>query len=334
MKLKTEKQIEYLLKITDRIGLIEHCKYDQPNYNEGWCVDDNARALQVCLRYKQKKLDNVKLVYFNFLKSALKKDGLSSDLNKDLSWKKVIGFEGEHCGRALSALGETIKFDKQMASEAKKTFDKIYFKINKNNPVVHFRELAQIIIGLQDYHNNDIEYWADKIVDQYNLKKDSNWKWFEPAITYDNGRIPLSLLVAYQTTKNKKYLNVAIESLDFLTEKIINKKLKCFSFSGNKGWITKDGNRAIFDQQPIEAGSMVEVYVLAYKMTKKRKYKKLAETSMNWYFGKNISNVEMVDQKTGGVFDGLEKNKANLNRGAEALLSYLIAVKEIEKIID
>ena len=33
----------------------------------------------------------------------------------------------------------------------------------------------------------------------------------------------------------------------------------------------------------------------------------------------------MVDQNTGGVYDGLEEKGVNLNQGAESLLSYLLA---------
>jgi hypothetical protein len=33
----------------------------------------------------------------------------------------------------------------------------------------------------------------------------------------------------------------------------------------------------------------------------------------------------MIDKNTGGVYDGLEKDGVNLNQGAEALLSYLLA---------
>jgi len=33
----------------------------------------------------------------------------------------------------------------------------------------------------------------------------------------------------------------------------------------------------------------------------------------------------IVDQNTGGVYDGLEEKGVNLNQGAESLLSYLLA---------
>ena len=151
-------------------------------------------------------------------------------------------------------------------------------------------------------------------------------------MTYDNGRLPMSLLIAYKQTKNKMYLEIAIESLDFLTEITYDNKKNYFSFPGNKGWFTKSGNRAKFDQQPIEAGTMVEVYVLAYELTKNEKYKELAKIALDWYYGKNILGIDVINEKTGGIYDGLEEKKINQNQGAESVLSYLLAAKEIEKL--
>ena len=169
-------------------------------------------------------------------------------------------------------------------------------------------------------------------MEKYIFEKNQDWKWFDPEMTYDNGRLPMSLLIAYKQTKNKMYLEIAIESLDFLTEITFDNNKNYFSFPGNKGWFTKSGNRAKFDQQPIEAGTMVEVYVLAYEVTKKKKYKELAKTALDWYYGKNILGIDVINGKTGGIYDGLEEKKINQNQGAESVLSYLLAVKDIEKL--
>lgn len=331
MELNTQKQIDYLLKITDKIGLIEHCKYHQPNYTEGWCVDDNARALQVCLRYDDLKLKNTMPIYLGFLVSALRNNNFYDDLNQDLTWKEGFESGGEHCGRTLAALGEIIKFDQKLRNKATKMFDEIYVLVKKNNRF-WTRVMAHTILGLQYYRNEEISFWADKIIQKYDEEKQKEWLWFDTEMTYDNGRLPMSLLVAYQQTNNQKYFEMAIESLDFLTQITFDKKNNCFSFPGNMGWFTKSGNRAVFDQQPIEAGTMVEVYALAYKITKDQKYKKLAILAMDWYYGKNILGLDVINEKTGGIFDGLEKNKINLNQGAESVLSYLLAAKEIEKL--
>jgi len=326
MAQKVKKQIEYLLKITDKIGVIEHCIFNKPNYYEGYSTDDNARALQVCLRFGKEYpiLEKVLPVYFNFLKSAFRKGFYYSDLNEDFTWRDNFEINGEHCGRALVALGEVIKFRPYLNVEAKNTFDQIYNSFSeKKSP--HCRVLAQIILGLKFYHQEDISIWADLLLHQYLKEKNNDWKWFEEIISYDIGRMPLALLVAYQVANNTHYLHTALESLDFLTEVIFNQKYNCFVFPGNKGWFTKSGNRTIFDQQPIEAGSMTEVYSLAFLITKKKKYKDLASKAFAWYTGKNILKVNLINPKTGGIHDGFNEKEINLNQGSESVLSYLLA---------
>jgi uncharacterized protein YyaL (SSP411 family) len=192
---------------------------------------------------------------------------------------------------------------------------------------------AQTILGLQFYKSKEIVFWADKLVEKYKKENDKNWYWFEDEISYDNGRMPMALLAAYKITKNKKYFDIAVESLDFLTSKIFDDKNNYFSFPGYNGWFKKDGFMAKFGQQPIEAGEMVEVYCLAYGITKNKKYIELAEKSFEWYLGKNILGLKMINEETGGIFDGLNENgTVNPNQGAESILSYLIAAKELNDI--
>jgi len=328
MKQNIKKQIDYLIKITDKIGIIEHCCFDKPDYVEGYCIDDNARALQVCLRFKNEYpvLEKTLPIYLEFIKSAIKKEGLYGDLNSDLSWRNDFIINGEHYGRALAALGEADN------SENKQLFEQIYsYFVEKKSS--HIRVTAQIIWGLKKYQPDDIKIWADAMILQYTKERTNYWKWFEPLISYDNGRLPLALLVAYQVTKNEQYLQVALESLDFLTNLIFDEKEDFFVFPGNRGWLTKYNNRAIFDQQPIEAGSATEVYSLAFSISKNKKYKDLAMKAFDWYSGKNILKANMIDKKTGGIYDGFSEKEINKNQGAESILSYLLASKAIESII-
>ena len=113
--------------------------------------------------------------------------------------------------------------------------------------------------------------------------------------------------------------------LDFLLEQIYDKKLNCFSFPGYRGWFDKNGDRTLFGQQPIEAGSIVEVCVKAFEVTEDKKYLDWAKKALDWFYGKNILGEKMINESSGGVYDGLEEEGVNLNQGAESLLSYLLA---------
>ena len=78
---------------------------------------------------------------------------------------------------------------------------------------------------------------------------------------------------------------------------------------------------------------MVEVCVKAYEVLNDFKYLHFAKNAFLWYSGKNILGLPMIDNLTGGVYDGLESQGVNQNEGAESVLSYILAclaLKEIE----
>ncbi len=323
-------QIKYLEKITDKNGLIEHCHLDQPDYSEGYSVDDNARALQVSLRFSLKKLLPI---YFHFLQSAFQYHQLYNDQNSDLSWENNFQINGEHYGRTLAALGETIVSSPKFAPDAINLFDQIYLSFStKNSPFP--RVSAQIISALRFYHSSDIKIWADSLLSFYSEHQSSNWFWFEDTITYDNARLPFALLTAYELTHYSPYLKVALESLDFLTSLTFDSKLNTFIFPGNKGWINSSNLTNHFAQQPIEAGSAVEAYSLAFRLTQNQKYLRLAHFAFDWYHGRNLLKLPLIDPQSGGIYDGLEANGPNKNQGAESILSYLLAYSSIKTLPD
>jgi len=70
---------------------------------------------------------------------------------------------------------------------------------------------------------------------------------------------------------------------------------------------------------------MMQTLLVAYNITKDEFYKKRALDTFQWFFGKNIQNQILYNEKTGGCFDGLGSSSININQGAESTLSYLIA---------
>jgi len=343
-------KLDHLYRMTDMVGIAEHCLLATPDLREGYCVDDNARALQVALRLKEEKLVDI---YLKFLVSAAGEYGFKNDMSQNLVWENE-GL-GENFGRAMAALADTAKLG--LRDDQKLTgmflFDLYVKYIEKVEPI---RSKAWLIYGLlvrdqcslkmesvlENYIRVKIsqkkigqtskydfrkmaKMLSDELITSYEKNSDTSWRWFEDKITYDNGRLPWALFWAYSVFGDLKYLNAARKSLDFLLEQIYDEKLDCFSFPGYRGWFEKNGNRSIFGQQPIEAGSVVEVCTEAFLVTKEKKYLDWAKKALDWYHGRNILGVRMVDQNTGGVYDGLEEKGVNLNQGAESLLSYLLA---------
>ena len=334
-------KLTHLLSLTDDTGIIQHAKHSISNRMTGYTIDDNARALIVAIRSYNLSRDaqsfELTKKYLSFIQYCQRKDGMFHNLlSYDRRFLDRIGSEDSY-GRAIWALGNVIssKIYENIKLTAKFILDNAIKNYKEINSV---RAKAFAINGLYEYYKvykskdikEKIKYLADSLVKQYNKNKSSDWKWFEDSITYSNGILPSSLLLAYDILKKEKYLDIGKESLEFLSNLvIINDKLVLI---GHNGWYFKDGERSFHDQQPVDAASMVQAYKVAYKITKDKDYYKKSIISFNWFLGRNSINQSVYDEVTGGCFDGLLPNCLNLNQGAESTISYLLARLNVEEL--
>ena len=173
---------------------------------------------------------------------------------------------------------------------------------------------------------------ANSLVDLYEANHKEDWNWFEPTVTYSNAKLSESLLLAYNYTKDRTYRKVGLETLDFLTE--IQWKGDFFDMVGNQSWYSYNGEKPIFDQQPIEAGYLTQAYVSAYEIVRDRKYLELARYSFEYFLGRNRLQTVMYDYSTGAVCDGLNRDGMNCNQGAESVICFLMALSSLNKHMD
>ena len=332
-------KLDFLKAITDDTGVFQHSKFGTPNRLEGYTTDDNARALIVTTMYRQirgnSQLERLANTYLSFLLHMQRADG---KMRNFLSYNRsFIDEEGsEDCaGHTLWACGYAInsKLSDEKRLVAKEVFDRAFrWARTYRSP----RAKAFAILGLSHYHKaysgdqnliQNINTLSDKLLEHYENARSSDWRWFEPYLTYVNGRLPQALFEAYQETKQTKYIQVAEESLKFLLEvQILDDK---FVPIGNKGWYEKGKPRSMYDQQSVEASSMTEAAISAYRATGNRYYRRMARLIFDWFLGKNTQASFVYDSKTGGCYDGITEKGLNLNEGAEAIVSYLSARMEL-----
>ena len=133
---------------------------------------------------------------------------------------------------------------------------------------------------------------ADSLVDLYETNQKDDWNWFGPTVTYSNAKLSESLLLAYNYTKDKTYRKIGLATLDFLTE--IQWRGDFFDLVGNHGWYSYNGEKPLFDQQPIEAGYLTQAYVSAYEIVRDKRYLELAKYSFEYFLGRNrIANCHV-----------------------------------------
>ena len=101
---------------------------------------------------------------------------------------------------------------------------------------------------------------------------------------------------------------------------------------GSQGFFTKGGDKARFDQQPLEASATVSACLEAYRATGDERWRARAWAAFNWFLGDNDLKTSLYDATTGGCRDGLHPDRANENQGAESTLSFLMALMEMRQL--
>ena len=171
-------------------------------------------------------------------------------------------------------------------------------------------------------------------LDGYRQHHRADWKWFDATMTYDTGRFSLALLLAFEATGNTECRQVGLESLDFLLKVCFSPDGRQLRPVGNKGWYPRDKTPARFDQQPIDAASIVEACVVAARITGEKKYAVKARKAFDWFLGNNLKGMEVYDPVSGGCRDGLTVSGANVNEGAESTIMYVIARCKMEDLLN
>lgn len=327
----------HIFRMTDDTGIFQHAKYGVPDPSKGYTTDDNARALIMAVllynKYKCAKYEQLIYRYASFMLNAINEKGKFKNF---MDYKRqFIEEEGsEDCfGRSIWALAFTV-FNNNVPENVKSVCKYLLEKSVENcGCLISPRAKAYAIIGLshdETKQYTDIIYdLAVSLCNQYNQFKDENWNWFEEVMTYSNAVLPYSMFASSRVLNNVDFLNTAKESLEHLER--FTFKDGVFKPIGCKGWLLKGGNAAQYDEQPVEACETVLCYLEAYKTTGDKKYISKAVNCFEWYNGKNIKGINMIDKQTGGCYDGITETGANMNQGSESLISYVIARLSVEK---
>jgi glycosyltransferase involved in cell wall biosynthesis len=332
-------KLNHLKNLTDNVGCIQFSKLATPDNASGYTVDDNARALIVSTihdrLYNSEISKNLSDVYLGFLESVHDEDGKFNDM--EYGTQKLIPTSEDAIGRTLWALGHLINHsnNEEHIEKAKRMFETSHPIIGEDSSP---RAKAFSVIGMYHYYKkyNDeeillkITQLVDTLVESYKKEATEEWNWFESYLTYSNSKLPEVLFLAYNLTNNKEYLEIAEKTLKFLTNLVFFKDE--LSPIGQNGWYNRNGTRSFFDQQPIDASSMVQTYLTAYAITNNDTYYNNAVLAFNWFLGKNHLKQMIYNDVTGGCHDGLSKSSINLNQGAESTIEYLISRLMLEEI--
>ncbi len=164
------------------------------------------------------------------------------------------------------------------------------------------------------------------------VRDDEDWVWPENCLSYANGKLPHALLLGGQWMNRGDLIEMGLNSLEWLL-RVQTGRDGVFSPVGNHGWFQRGGQKAAFDQQPIEAQAMIDACLEAHNTTGDQHWVSEARRCFNWFLGKNDLGESLYDYETGGCCDGLGAEGVNRNQGAESTLAFLrslLALKSLK----
>jgi glycosyltransferase involved in cell wall biosynthesis len=133
--------LTHVLRLTDDTGIVQHAKYGIPNLKEGYCLDDNARALimTIMLCQQKKNQEALKLlpVYLSYIQYMQKTDGnFVNFLSFDRRLTDEIASE-DAFGRTIWALGFLIS--NPPANSYREFADELF-----HHSIKHFKAIKSI----------------------------------------------------------------------------------------------------------------------------------------------------------------------------------------------
>jgi len=341
-------KLNHLHHLTDDTGMLQHSIFTIPNRREGYTTDDNARALIFAVLLGQEErhhsgkvnpsTEKLALCYSAFLEHAFNpaKGRFKNFLRYDRRWNEPVGSEDCH-GRALWALGTVLgrSQDHGLRGAAGRLFE---FSLPAAMEFSSPRAWAYTLLGIQEYLDS---YPGDRdaqkvrsslslrLLGLYDSIRRPDWKWFENVLAYGNARLPQALLLVGSACSDDRMLSAGLESLDWLSTEQHCEINRHFVPIGSQGFYRQNGEKARFDQQPLEAAGAVSACLQAYRTTGDNRWRQKGWSAFNWFLGDNDLQLPLYDSLTGGCRDGLHPDRANENQGAESTLSFLMALLEM-----
>jgi glycosyltransferase involved in cell wall biosynthesis len=335
-------KLDHLHHLTDKTGILQHAVFTIPNYHEGYTTDDNARALIVSVLLEElghKEATDLATRYLAFTWYAfnIETRRFRNFMDYQRNWLEESGSDDSH-GRALWALGTVLGRSSTPAlhNMAARVFQLSLLAILETTSP---RAWAFALMGIHEYLQRFAgdrrvtqvqEELAKRLMALYENNRAMGWDWFENRLTYCNAALSHAMLLSGESLSNPAMTAVGLESLRWLADlQRSDTGGRHFVPIGSNGFYQQGGERARFDQQPVEAQAMVSACLAAYHLTGEKNWQKEARRSFEWFLGRNDLHLTVYDPTTGGCRDGLHSYRPNENQGAESTLAFLQSLLEM-----
>ena len=337
-------RLDHILRMSDGTGIFQHAIFTVPNFHEGYCTDDNARAFILCNlldelgdEHPAENLDRLSTAYLASLAAAFNYETgrFRNFMCHTRRWLEEAGSEDSHA-RALWAAGTGAGRSRKDGHRrlCVQLFERGLVAVaGFSSP----RAWAFTLLGIHEYlRNNPTQHevlaarvlLTGKLVTLWRNCATENWPWFESSATYDNARLCQALILSGQWMPDGEALEIGLKSLRWLVS-IQKTQAGHFRPVGSNGFYERDGARADFDQQPVEAQAMVSACLEAFRATQDAGWTREARRAFEWFLGRNDLGVPLYDSTSGGCSDGLHAERVSENQGAESSLAFHLSLAEM-----
>jgi len=338
--------LDHLSRMTDSTGMFQHAIFSTPNFSEGYCADDNARAFIFTILgqcgEEPEPMRSLATTYLAFLHysfdSATRR--FHNHMSFDRNWLDDRGSEDCH-GRVLWALGVGVGRS-QLRSFQMMTGQLFTLALPAVAEFTSPRAWAFSLLGIDEYLqrlNGDTfvtqmrDLLMDRLVGLYEKNASDGWCWFEESLSYDNAKLAHALIASGSATGRMDVRDKGLRALRWLNEIQITAQ-NHFRPIGSNGFYRRGGPRAEFDQQPIEAHAMVSACLEAYRATEDGWWYEQAQRAFDWFVGWNDLGLDLYSSENGGCRDGLHSDRVNSNQGAESTLAFLLSLVDMRRAQD
>ena len=341
-----EVTLKHVRAMSDDTGMLQHAIFSIPRYGDGYCLDDNARALLMMVMLEEAGWQDPALVrrlgsrYLAFVCHAFERETgrFRNFMSYARQWLEPSGSEDSH-GRAVWALGALVgrSRDPGRQSLAGELFHAACPAVNGfSSP----RAWAYALFGIDEYlrafqgdsaAEGQRAELAGRLYGLFERTSRPDWPWFEESVTYCNARLSQALMISGDRMRRPDMVDAGTRSLEWLVS-VQTSPDKQFAAIGCSGFYVRGAPPAAFDQQPVEAAAMVSACLDAYRVHGDRQWLTRARWAFNWFLGENHLQHWLFDPSTGGCRDGLHADRANQNQGAEATVSFLLALHELRTV--
>lgn len=335
-------RLDHLHRLTDSTGIFQHAIFAVPNFEHGYCTDDNARALilTVLLRelgWDEGQLGPLRSTYLAFLFHAFNTETghFRNFMSFDRRWLEEQGSEDSH-GRAIWALGVCTGGNLPASDQA--LAGHLFARaLPAALNFTSLRAMAFSLFGILEYlvrfsGNRQValvqEALAERIFEHFQRVAQPDWLWCEEYLCYDNPRLAQALICSAAQLNRPDYLEMGLQALTWLMQLQLS-DTRHLRPIGSDRVFHRGQEKPRFDQQPVEAWASVSASLEAYRATSDPIWHERAKRSFEWFLGRNDLGLATYDHTTGGCRDGLHPDRLNENQGAESTLAFLLALGEM-----